>query len=244
MIRGLATAAALAAMLATGAAAVMSTPAQSAPVRHYWGLAPPAAAGVFPRGDAWCAARVQRAGEQIAANVPYRHAPPPGTRITWGPWTRQTPEMARNFAHVTGNYTGPTRMIIAWAACKWGMDQDIGLAEGVAESGLHQALLGDWNCGVPDSLGILQVRDRVACGALHSGWGGWPWTRRSTAVAADAQMAYLRAVFDGRSWMGPALRGLIWRAVSSWESGYDSGPDWYTTQIQWCLWARCWAAAR
>ena len=47
-------------------------------------------------------------------------------------------------ARVTGNFTGTTDQIIQWAACKWGIDEDIVRAQAAKESGWHQNAAGDW----------------------------------------------------------------------------------------------------
>jgi len=221
--------------------------AQSAPrpADTAWGLAPAAPTGTYPRPDAFCAARVQQYPERVAANATANAATPPtGTDFHWGPWVNQTPEMAYNFSRVDGNFAGTTDEILEWAACKWGMDQNIAKAEATAESSWQQSTVGDNG----DSYGILQVRAAPAGSpaSADNGWGGYPWTQKSTALNADAQMAYLRAVYDGRSYMGnggngsPVLTGNIWNAVSTWQSGSDTGRDWYTQQIQGYLASQAW----
>ena len=210
-----------------------------------WGLAPPSSMGTYPRPDAYCAARVQQYPERVAANATANTTiPPAGTDFHWGPWVNQTPEMAYNFSKVDGNFSGTTDEILEWAACKWGMDQNIAKAEAIAESSWYQSTVGDNG----DSYGILQVRAAPdgSSASANNGWGGYPWTQKSTALDADAQMAYLRAVYDGQSYMGnggngsPALKGDIWNAVSTWESGSDTGPDSYTQEIQGYLASQAW----
>ena len=215
------------------------------PAGTAWGLAPAAATGTYPRPDAYCAARVQHYPERVAANATANATiPPAGTDFRWGPWANQTPEMAYNFSRVDGNFSGTTDEILEWAACKWGMDHNIAKAEAIAESSWQQSTVGDNG----DSYGILQVRAAPAGSpaSADNGWGGYPWTQKSTALNADAQMAYLRAVYDGRSYMGnggngsPVLKGNIWNAVSAWQSGSDTGPDWYTQQVRRYLASQAW----
>ena len=210
-----------------------------------WRLAPASSMGTYPRPDAYCAARVQQYPERVAANATANTTiPPMGTDFHWGPWVNQTPEMAYNFSKVDGNFSGTTDEILEWAACKWGMDQNIAKAEAMAESSWYQSTVGDNG----DSYGILQVRAAPdgSSASANDGWGGYPWTQKSTALDADAQMAYLRAVYDGQSYMGnggngsPALKGDIWNAVSTWQSGSDTGPDSYTQEIQGYLASQAW----
>ncbi len=77
---------------------------------------------------------------------------------------------------VDGEFTGTTDEILQWAACKWGMDEDMVRAQAAIESWWHQDAMGDWTSdssrcapgpgiGVdgrpgqcPESFGILQNR--------------------------------------------------------------------------------------
>ena len=213
--------------------------AQAAPARQYFGLAPPAAQGAFPRSDTYCAARVQIFGERVPANTRANHTVIPWwTNLHFGPWINQTPEMRANFLRVTGHFAGTTDEVIEWAACKWGLDQNIIKAEAIAESNWQQSEIGDNG----DSYGIIQVRASRAGSpaSANNGWGGWPFTQRSTAADLDAYAAYIRTVYDGRSYMGNATRNHIWAAVSSWQSGYNSGLDWYVRQVQAYLAQKAW----
>lgn len=88
------------------------------------------------------------------------------------------------YPRVTGNFTGTTDEIIQWAACKWGMDEDLLRAQTVQESSWFQNAMGDFtstassctpvlpvanypsqypgdpahNGQCPESVGLLQVR--------------------------------------------------------------------------------------
>ena len=48
------------------------------------------------------------------------------------------------FPGVTGNFSGSTDEIIQWAACKWGMNEDLLRAQAVAESSWFQNAMGDF----------------------------------------------------------------------------------------------------
>ena len=88
---------------------------------------------------------------------------------------------------------GPRISCLEWAACKWGWDQDYAMAEAIDESVWKQSEVSG------NSYGILQVNvshDGDSPSA-NSNWGGYPWVQESTAVNADAQMAYLRSCYDG-----------------------------------------------
>ena len=49
---------------------------------------------------------------------------------------------------ITGDFTGTTQEILKWAACKWGIDQDVVFAQAAVESWWQQTELGDWTTNV------------------------------------------------------------------------------------------------
>jgi autotransporter family porin len=209
------------------------TPTPSAtPAGQYFGLAPLGTA--LPRTDAYCAANVESYPERIAANVTANHdVPPAGTNFQWGPWSRGTAGLQANIGAVDGNFSGSTDEILEWAACKWGWDQNYAKAEAVSESSWVQSTVGDNG----DSFGILQVKAATGLPAsLNNGWGGYPWTENSTALDADAQMAYLRACYDGKlTYFGSSYQaGNVWSCVGSWFSGAweDSAGSGYASRVQ------------
>lgn len=213
------------------------SPSPSSSGGQYFGLAPVGTA--LPRSDAYCAQHVQPYPERIAANTTANDdVPPAGTDFHWGPWAQHV----ANFAQVDGNFTGTTDEILEWAACKWGWDQDMAKAEAVIESTWRQSNVGDDG----HSFGILQVKaspDSESASA-NTGWGGFPWIQQSTALDADAQMAYLRACYDGQTpWLGSGYHaGDAWGCVGSWFSGNWLSPDAqaYISQVQAALNAQAW----
>jgi autotransporter family porin len=109
---------------------------------------------------------------------------------------------------VTGNFTGSTDMIIRWAACKWGIDENVLRAEAMEESSWNQSELGDsdttchslnvmptamnyWSEASPckPSKGLLQEK------MLY--WNGWPYSLSSTAFNADFRGAAQRSCMNG-----------------------------------------------
>lgn len=228
-------------------ASAASTPAASQPAvgttaGQNWVIAP--AGTSLPRSDAYCSARVAHSPERVAANTTANHAvPPAGTSFHWGPFTRSTSGLAANFAKVTGNFSGSTDEILEWAACKWGWNANFAKAEAVRESSWHQSMVGDSG----HSFGILQVRASrgSSAGTANDAWGGWPWTARSTAVNADAQMAYLRACYDGKLHFGNGYHaGDAWGCIGSWFSGgwRDAAARGYISRVQSVLSSRGWLA--
>jgi hypothetical protein len=170
--------------------------------------------------------------------------PPAGTSFHWGPFTTTTSGLAVNFAKVTGHFSGSTDQILEWAACKWGWNANFAKAEAVRESSWHQSEVGDTG----HSFGILQVRASRAgsAGTANDAWGGWPWTARATAVNADAQMAYLRACYDGKlSYLGNGYHaGDAWGCIGSWFSGHwrDAAARGYISRVQAVLSSQGWQA--
>jgi hypothetical protein len=184
--------------------------------------------------DAECAARVRQAPEVRSMNVQYND-------------TRGVPGLSndRNFARVTGDFTGTTDEIIQWAACKWGFDEDVVRAQSAVESYWDQRAGGDLtsdpnSCppghgiGVdghpgqcPDSWGLQQVRFTTFRWAFPAATLP-PIT--STAYNLDIALAARRNCFEGlEPWLNTVEHGQtyaagdLWGCVGMWFSG-----RWYT----------------
>ena len=119
----------------------------------------------------------------------------------------------------TAQFTGTTQQILRWAACKWGIDEDIVYAQAAIESWWRQDTLGDWatdatRCApgrglgrdgkagqCPESFGILQNRYPYEQSA-------WPGIATSTAMNADLAYAIWRVCFEGyEGWLNTVERG-------------------------------------
>lgn len=200
----------------------------------------------LPVADGTCASAVTPTTfEPRPDNNTANHTVGPAGAI-WGPWTNDAywTGMAANLHKVTGNYTGLTTQIIQWAACKWGIDEDLLRAVAVSESSWHQNAAFDVANGCPHSFGLTQVRDsRSTCPTNHDGWGGMPGTSSSTALNVDFYGARLRSCYDGDLYDGSsylyngqtvtqiaATNGwdyVLMGCVGSWFSG-----DWYSSSAQ------------
>jgi autotransporter family porin len=144
---------------------------------------------------------------------------------------------------VNGRFTGTTKEILRWAACKWGIDQDIVFAQAAVESWWRQTTHGDFGTDrsacppghrrlnaqgqCPQSYGILQNRYPFETSS-------WPGIGRSTAMNADTAYAIWRACYDGyETWLNtvPEPRtyhqGDAWGCVGRWFSG-----RWHTAPAQ------------
>ena len=124
---------------------------------------------------------------------------------------------------VDGQYTGTTEMIIRWAACKWGMDEDMIRAQATAEHGtwiqwdaggderhsINQCQAGNnpshnstnlWGYlisnGCYQSWSIWQTK--VVYSSPNTGaWTTWPAINESTAFAVDRRYGSQRSCMNG-----------------------------------------------
>jgi autotransporter family porin len=140
---------------------------------------------------------------------------------------------------VTGNFTGTTDEIIQWAACKWGIDENLIRAEATLESHWVQSTQGDFANGRYHSFGLMQVSQDDANGNVLK--GGYPSTAQDTALNVDYYGSELRACFEGAFWDGGGwlygasqVKGDLWGCVGYWYSGdwYDAGAQNYIAQVK------------
>ena len=226
------------------AAARLSAPgssAEAAPTAKavYFHTLPPSAK--LPTG-AHCAKLVDATPlpEDKAANKPHNRGTGQHVGRKFFPTTpgSDNPLAQKRLApRINGDFAGTTIDILRWAACKWGIDQDIVFAQAAVESWWQQDTLGDWGndaaaCPLghklgadgkpglcPQSYGVLQNRYPYE----H---GGWPGLIKSTAMNADAAYAIWRACFDGyETWLNTVPRGSqyhkgdAWGCVGRWFAG-------------------------
>jgi hypothetical protein len=152
-----------------------------------------------------------------------------------------SPQVKTLLSRINGDFTGTTEEILRWAACKWGISQDVVFAQAAVESWWRQDDLGDWGTqarlcppghgpGVdgragqcPQSYGILQVRYPYQ-------QASWPGAEASTAMNVDAAYAIWRSCYDGyEAWLNDEPRGQdygpgdLWGCVGRWYAG-----SWHT----------------
>jgi hypothetical protein len=167
--------------------------------------------------SSWCAEHVDVTPETVSTNTTFNHTTPSGIQLQqFYAHPVSTGPPPSDFFRVDGNYTGSTDMILRWAACKWGIDEDVVRAQAWAESkwkqgGVDPALGGGdrrfsiaqcvqgkftalWNYACPgccyQSWGILQTK-------VFYEWGTWPIIKDSTAFNADYRYADQRACMNG-----------------------------------------------
>lgn len=195
------------------------TPIQATPTQPPSGQPPPNGRfSTLPVGTplpsgADCAARVRPMPEIRPGNHAANHTrgQGPNARNDWA-----------GFARVDGDFVGTTDEIIQWAACKWGIDEDIVRAQVVKESWWHQSAVGDVESGEP-SYGLGQVRQ-----AYHG--TAFPWARTSSAYNLDYTYASWRACYEGvYTWLNTAERGRQYAAGDEWGClGVWYSGRWYT----------------
>jgi hypothetical protein len=160
---------------------------------------------------------------------------------------------------INGDFTGSTIDILRWAACKWGINQDIVLAQAAVESWWQQNTLGGWttdsaDCPPGNKLGQDGKPGEcpITYGILQNTYGpgsGWPAIARSTAMNADEAYAVWRSCFDGyETWLNTMPRGgqyragNVWGCVGRWFSGQWLNPPalGYIAQVKEYLREKIW----
>ena len=143
---------------------------------------------------------------------------------------------------VDGAFTGTTDEIIQWAACKWGIDEDIVRAQAAKESYWSRRRtatgVGYPADQCPPGTGSAPTASpgsaRSRCGLGQTRYGAatpaFPNAEHSTAINVDVYLAIWRACYDGKdTWLNPVERGRqygagdVWGCIGKWFSG-----RWYT----------------
>ena len=163
----------------------------------------------LPSG-AQCAARVRSATEirpeNNSTNSNRGSRANANTRNDWS-----------GFNRVDGDFAGTTDQIIQWAACKWGIDEDIVRAQIIKESYWYQSAVGDNG----ESFGLGQVRNTAHQSAFQYSVNA----RTSSAYNLDYTYASWRACYEGAYTLAQhrrAQRHLRGRATCGVASGCGS----------------------
>jgi hypothetical protein len=216
---------------------------------------PPAAGGYFSTtsptaklpSEASCAARVSYSNwEPRPQNKAQNHRTPkrplivrkhPDFNSTWN---------AQYRPRITGNFTGTTDEIIQWAACKWGLSDDMLRAEAVDESDWRMSVesdyenrsnghctKGDHRNPCPTSFGILQIKWYYNPDSNPTN-NSYPMSKNITAFSLDYTAAMLRGCYEGWQYFGSKSRGDLLGCMGGWYSGswYDSGARAYMARVQ------------
>ena len=228
------------------------------PEEHFSTLPPGAA---LP-GEAECAAAVKPRPENKGANQPYNAAAGNQSLSAdfFTPGSGDERANTQFAARVTGNFTGTTDEILQWAACKWGIDEDLVRAQAAIESWWRQDAKGDWGYEAercppghgpgadgkpgqcPESWGLLQNRYPYEPSA-------WPGIAASSAFNADTAYAIWRACYEGYEWwLNDVERGEQydpgdeWGCMGRWFSGrwHTPAAEGYISRVKGYLDSRIW----
>lgn len=202
-------------------------------------------------------------GAQCATAV--RSVPTPkeikGVNATANATQGSTPAGATGYqARVDGRFTGTTEQVLRWAACKWGVDEDVVKAQAAIESWWRMDTQGDLGSdptrcapghgiGVdgkpgqcPESWGLLQIR-------YPYNQAAFPDAIRSSAFNADWAYASFRSCYEGQmTWLNTVERvgtyqaGDLWGCVGVWFSGrwHTAAAEGYITRVKGYLADRIW----
>ena len=195
--------------------------------------------------------RARPIAENKGMNAPYNQTK--GQRVGNGFFASDEPQADQLIApRINGNFTGTTEQILRWAACKWGISQDIVFAQAAVESWWRQTTgcapgHGPGVDGMPglcpQSWGILQTRYPFYPTA-------WPAIATSTAMSADTAYAVWRSCYEGyQTWLntvphgGTYQAGNVWGCVGRWKAGRWFGPvaEQYIARVKHDLRIRVWA---
>jgi len=224
------------------------TPAPPAPA-HFGTLAP----GARLPSDAQCAAWVRATPYKENKGANKGPNSRTGLHVDGSLFSGDAPAAASRIApRIDGAFTGTTRQILRWVACKWGIDEDIVYAQAAIESWWRQDTLGDWDSDAsacPPGHGIGADGKAGQCpqsyGILQDRWPymkqGWPGFGNSTAMDADMAYGIWRACFEGyETWLNTVDRGSqyaagdAWGCVGRWFSGrwHTSAAEGYVTRVK------------
>ena len=207
----------------------------------YFHTLPPGAK--LPTGTQ-CAAwvRARPAAENKGMNRRYNHTD--GQYVGRQFFAGDKPQADRLLVpRINGHFTGTTKEILRWAACKWGIDQNLVFAQAAVESWWRQTTKGDWeSSGCPPGHGPGVDGQKGLCpqswGILQNRYpyekSSWPGIARSTAMNADTAYAIWRSCYDGyETWLntvphvGKYHAGDTWGCVGRWFAG-----RWHTAPAQ------------
>jgi hypothetical protein len=194
--------------------------------------------------------------EDRSANKPYNSRK--GRHVSAKFLAADGPSAQKLARRINGDFTGTTIDILRWAACKWGIDQDIVFAQAAVESWWQQDTLGGWttdSARCPPGNKLRQDGKPGECpqtyGILQNTYepSGWPAIARSTAMNADAAYAIWRSCYDGyETWLNSMPRGSqyhkgdVWGCVGRWFSGQWRNPPalGYIAQVKKYLREKIW----
>lgn len=237
------------------------------PTRQYFGTDPVGTASL-PRADTYCADHILlNMWEPVSHGNAQYNVPRDDIATNWGDsrfsWWNSFPNWLTKRAQVDGHFTNSdgttptTTELISFAACKWGVDEDLIRAVAVQESDWHQHFWGDRCNNTNDALGIgsygiTQIKN-FNC-SNQGDWGGFRRTYDSTPFNLDFNAAAFRGCMDRDFWytytderngsaIAPSDTATMQRAcVSAWFAGDVHTNSSYVNSVYAHLAARDWEA--
>jgi hypothetical protein len=194
--------------------------------------------------DEQCAAAVRPAPETVPTNAVYNQTKGTGNH----------PKLTR----VNGNFTGTTDELMQWAACKWGIDEDVVRAQMMLESWWDQRtadvfttdqsvchpLFRTASGPCPEAIGFGQIRYQFHTAAFDNNNA-----IKSSAYNLDYTYGMWRNCFNGtETWVNDHERGAEygpgdeWGCIGLWYSGRwrDAEALGYIAKVQDFLATRKW----
>jgi hypothetical protein len=173
--------------------------------------------------ESQCASEIATTPETASWNTAFNQTKPTSSQLSSyasnGYVFGSTDDLTQ-YKRVDGQYTGSTDMIVRWAACKYGIDENVVRAQAWVESGWQQGGAGDeqfsqsacvqgnftalWNTSISEPDGsVVSVPNGCYQSwsawqtKVYYAWMTWPEIMQSTAFGADYRYADQRACMDG-----------------------------------------------
>ena len=218
-----------------------STPAPSASAPAHFRTLPPGAK--LPSGAQcakWVLAKPSRENKGVNKRFNHTKGQHVGRNFFQGDTSQANGLIA---PRINGNFTGTTKEILRWAACKWGINQNIVFAQAAVESWWRQTTKGDFGTdrsACPPGHRHLNAQGQCAqsYGILQNRYPyektSWPGIGRSTAMNADTAYAIWRSCYDGyETWLNTVPRGNQYHAGDAWGCvGRWFAGRWHTAPAQ------------
>lgn len=244
-------------------ASVSATPPPAASISGGFTTLPPGA--TLPT-EQECAARVHRSSWEPRPdnNAANQRVPTQEEIALLAPWNQTIgvdPKANSLLVQINGDFTGTTDEILQWAACKWGIDENIVRAEAVVESYWHQNYQGDYTTdksacppGTWDGKGCYQSYGLLQIKYIYF-QGSWPMSRDDSAFSIEYALGVIRTCFEGwTTYLSdrtpqPGYPGYhagdIWGCLGRWYSGswYDQGALNYIQKVKTAMADQAWLKA-
>lgn len=215
----------------------------------------------FPRSMDYCASSIAlNTWEPAHGNAPYVVSRDDLPAMGWGDgdsrfawwssfpmWLDRRAQIDDHYSNGTIDHAMTTTEAASFAACRWGIREDLIRAVMVQETDWHETLIGDTCSSYTTDTGhgsfsIIQVKN-LNC-SDSGDWGGWPRTANSIPFALDTYGAAFRACLEQAFWYSiPTADDNARRergCVGAWFSGSYNPDSAYTTSVYQHLANRDW----